>query len=233
MSKLAIITGSSKGLGKVIAQHLLLEGYVVMLSGRKAEALQATKKELCSDFPEALIYTNTVDFTNKKQVRDYLSYILNIGVPEILVNNVGGYAEGDLSSDKDGLDHMISVNVSGSYLMVKGLLGKMLSKKIGHIFTICSLLSKGVRVQAPEYTMSKHALYGMHKVLVEQLKGTKLKATAILPGSINTSSWDGIHAPKNEFVQPDDVAKIIIQALKLSEFAQVDELIVSSKNKLY
>jgi short-subunit dehydrogenase len=70
-----------------------------------------------------------------------------------------------------------------------------------------------VRRRAVSYTISKQALYTYTKILREEMRRSNVKVTAILPGSTNTSSWDGLDAPVDDFVQPEDVANGVIMAI--------------------
>ena len=71
-------------------------------------------------------------------------------------------------------------------------------------------------------------IYTYTKILREDLRASNVKVTAILPGSTNTSSWDGIDAPLHEFVQPQDVANGVVMALKSK--GMVEELEIKPIN---
>jgi NADP-dependent 3-hydroxy acid dehydrogenase YdfG len=70
-------------------------------------------------------------------------------------------------------------------------------------------------------------------LLLQTLKPYKVKVTALLPSSINTSSWDGMEAPKDEFVQPEDIADVVIAALKMKPGTVMNEIELQSINPDY
>jgi short-subunit dehydrogenase len=109
----------------------------------------------------------------------------------------------------------------------------MRQQKKGHIFNICSVAAKNARKDAPSYSISKYALKGLNDVLREEMRQYNVKVTAIYPGSVNTASWDGIDAPVDTFVQPEDVASVVINALQFSSGALAEELVVTPLDTNY
>ena len=89
-------------------------------------------------------------------------------------------------------------------------------------------LSKKTRKRAVSYSISKHALYTYTKLLRDDLRNFNVKVTAILPGSTNTSSWDGLDAPVKDFVQPEDVANGVLMAIQSN--GMVEELEIKPIN---
>jgi NADP-dependent 3-hydroxy acid dehydrogenase YdfG len=89
------------------------------------------------------------------------------------------------------------------------------------------------RSTAATYTISKHALKGFNDVLREEMREYGVKVTAIYPGSINTSSWEGIVAPKELFVQPDDIVNIVKTCLHTSKNANIEEIVIKPLDKKY
>jgi len=70
-------------------------------------------------------------------------------------------------------------------------------------------------------------------VLREEMREHNVKVTAIYPGSINTSSWEGIIAPKEKFVQPEDIAETVKTCLSISENANIEEIVINPLDKNY
>ncbi len=234
MSKLALITGSTKGLGLEITKLMLSKGYDVLLSSRNQAQLESLKKELEVKHPQQTVHVHAVNFSDATQTIYYLEQISKLSAKiDVVFNNVGLYLEDDLSEAKDVFDQVMQVNLKCHYLITKRLLPEFLKQNKGYFFTICSALSKQVRIQAASYSIAKHGLYALHKLLVQQTKDTKVKATAFLPGSMNTASWENIQAPRLEFIQPKDVILAIEACLSSSEYAQTDEIILNSKNSQY
>ena len=96
--------------------------------------------------------------------------------------------------------------------------------KTGYVFNILSVLAKEVRTSAAAYTISKHALKALNDLLREELRPYSIKVCAIYPGSVNTSSWDGISADRESMVQPKDIADFIKNSVTGSKNAFVEEI---------
>ncbi|HAK76618.1 MAG TPA: short-chain dehydrogenase, partial [Runella sp.] len=145
----------------------------------------------------------------------------------VLVNNTGLFAPGQIHNEPEGtLESMIDTNLYSAYYLTRGVIEKMISAKKGHIFNICSTASITAYTNGGSYCISKFALYGMTKVLREELKPHGLKVTAILPGATLTASWEGVELPKERFIQARDVAESIWSAYNLTPGAVVEEILI-------
>ena len=102
----------------------------------------------------------------------------------------------------------------------------MIQRREGHIFTMCSTASIMAYPNGGSYCIAKFALYGMTKVLREELKEHGLRVTAILPGATLTASWEGADLPAERFIRPDDVAEAVFGAWSLSPQAVIEELLI-------
>jgi short-subunit dehydrogenase len=102
----------------------------------------------------------------------------------------------------------------------------MIDRKSGHIFNICSTASKIPYINGGSYCVSKFALYGMSKVLREEMKTHNVKVTSVLPGATLTASWEGTDIPAERFMPPEDVAASIWNAYSLSSRTAVEEIIL-------
>ena len=76
------------------------------------------------------------------------------------------------------------------------------------------------------YCISKFALYGMSKVLREELKESKIKVTSVLPGATFTASWEGADIPEERFMKARDVAEMVYSTFKLSPQSVVEDLLI-------
>ena len=94
-------------------------------------------------------------------------------------------------------------------------------------------MSLGPRIDAATYTISKHALKGFNDVLREEMREHQVKVTAIYPGSINTSSWEGIAATREKLVQPEDICEVIKTCITISKNANIEEIIIKPLDKKY
>jgi short-subunit dehydrogenase len=234
-SMLAVISGATRGIGRAMAFAFASEGFNLAVGARGEKDLKELKQELEKKFPAISVIAHTVDFSQKEQVKGFVNHIKESGEPvEVIVNNVGIYYEGTVSSEPEDLfERHMSVNLSGAWHLTRGLIGHMMERNRGYVFNICSVVSQHPRKEAASYSVSKMALYGFSKVLSEEMRDYNIKVTAILPGSVNTSSWKGSDAPVNTFVQAEDVANAAIAAYKNSEFAFIEEIVLKPLDKRF
>ncbi|MCO4292492.1 SDR family oxidoreductase [Solitalea sp. MAHUQ-68] len=225
---LAVITGASKGIGKAVAEALAAEGYDLAICARNEQDLNMLVNELKEGYPAIQIYQSAFDCANRELLLAFVDKVLDqFESVDVLVNNVGLYVPGSIMDEEDGvLEHMINTNLYAAYYLSKYFAGEMIEQHKGHIFNICSTASIKPVVAAGSYSISKFALMGLTKVLREELMHQGIKVTAVLPGSTLTASWSGTTIPSSRFVLPEDVASAIVNALKMSEGAVVDEILV-------
>lgn len=229
----AVITGATKGVGKALAFSLAKRGYSLALSARDEVSLTDLKTALSSVTNQKII-NYACDLSKKENALNFAEKVLaEFNQVDVLINNVGKYNIGRITNDHSDLESMIDTNLNSAFYLSKKIAPKMHQYEKGHIFNICSVLSFSPRIDAATYTISKHALKGFNDVLREEMREYNIKVTAIYPGSINTSSWEGIVAPKEKFVQPEDICKIVNTCLDISEHANIEEIIVKPLDKNY
>lgn len=228
--KNAIVTGASRGLGRAIAERLAGDGYLVWISARNEEELHAVKSEI-EAATGSEVSIDAVDFSSKSEVERYAQKLsTEVKEVDVLVNNAGIYIPDHLLGETSELKIQMAVNFEAPYLITQALIPGMVSRGAGSIFNICSIVNNKPRIDAASYTISKHAFYGYHRLLHDTLREKGIKVTALLPASINTSSWDGIDAPLDEFIQPEDLADMISNVLKMSRGTVPSEIEVNCIN---
>ena len=228
----ALITGASEGIGRAIALALSDENYDLILCARRLEPLQALKKELQQKSKHIQIKLVTIDCGNKTELKKLIKEIkeLNIEIG-ILVNNVGFYHPGSLFKETDeAFEEMLSVNLLSAYYLSKAFGIEMINRKMGHIFGISSFGGKSPLLGAGSYSVSKFALHALMLNLREELKETGVHVTSILPGETYTSSWQNTHYSRSQFIQAADVANALVNCLKMSPGANIDEVHISPQN---
>jgi short-subunit dehydrogenase len=224
---IAVISGGTRGIGRAIAIKLAEAGYHLAIGARNKAELDEFKSALNNRFPEITVQVYPTDFGKPSETKAFAEQVLKTGNVAIVVNNVGVYIPGLISEETDEVfEQHLAVNLKSAWYLTRPFLSQMKERKQGHIFNICSTVSLHPRTEAASYSISKMALYGFHKVLCEEMREHKVKVTAILPGSVNTSSWNGIDAPKSEFIQPDDIANAVISALHAAPNTLVEEVYI-------
>lgn len=223
----ALITGATKGIGRSIAYALAGEGCHLMLTARTEESLLALKEELQSLFPVKVTYVVT-DCSDPLQVKE-LARLTSDLLPQIdiLVNNVGMFSPGGFLDEGEGaLTKHWAVNVSCTHYLSVFFGKKMCERGTGYVFNVGSIAGKKPFVNAASYSVTKYAVHGLTAILRQEFGAFGVKVTEIIPGSTYTSSWDGVAIPEEKFVAASDIAKVLVNCLKLSDGANVDEIVV-------
>ncbi len=224
----AIVTGATQGMGKVIAEKLLSEGFSIAVCARNKEKLAVLEAEWNEQYPEASVIVYDADMTTKEEVTAFADAVL-INFPEIdiLVNNAGMYLPGTIADEPEGLlEQMIGVNLYSAYNLTRRILPVMKANKRGHIFNMCSIASLKAYPNGGSYSISKYALMGFSENLREELKTEGIKVTAICPGATYTPSWHGSDIPASRIMEAEDIAKMLWSAYNLSAQADVETIIM-------
>ena len=229
----AVVTGATRGLGRALAFSLAEQGYDLALTSRNQKDLEHLKSEVTTTFSNQ-VFIRAADLSVKEDVLSFAQVVMaEFDSIDVLINNIGRYDVGKLTDDKNDLELMLSTNVNSAYYLTKKIVTRMCEQEKGHIFNICSVLSLCPRVDAASYTISKHALKGFNDVLREEMREHQVKVTAIYPGSINTSSWEGMMAPREKFVQPKDICEVVKTCLNVSINANIEEIVIKPLDKKY
>jgi len=224
----AVITGASRGIGKATARIFALHGYDLYLCSRTEENLFRTIEEIKKDFPNISVDGKAVDLGRKQQAQLFGEWVNSrTDSIDVLVNNAGNFIQGNVSDEADGvLEEMVAANLYSAYHLTRTLLPRMMARKTGHIFTLCSIASLAAYPNGGSYSISKFALLGFTKNLRRELQPSGIKVTAVIPGAAYTDSWKSSGISEQRFMEADDIAKIIHQATLLSPQAVVEEIII-------
>ena len=228
MSKLVVVTGGTKGIGRSVIEKFAAQGFDVATCSRTASNLEELKLVIKKNFPLVNIYIKQADLTSKKEVHSFCVFVNDLHRPvDVLVNNAGYFIPGEIASEPDGtLEQMINANLYSAYHTTRGLLPTMLDRRVGHIFNMCSIASIKAYPNGGSYAISKFALLGFSKCLREEVKTFGLKVTAVMPGAVLTESWEGTEHPADRFMKADDVAEAIYAAYSLSPNSVVEEIVI-------
>ncbi|HBD09550.1 MAG TPA: hypothetical protein DCZ69_14955 [Syntrophobacteraceae bacterium] len=190
-----IITGASSGIGKATAILFAQAGARLVLSGRSTERLEALKKELESLGGEVLLVPADVIRAGdmERLVRDTMA---RFGRVDIAFCCAGVYirsAVKDLSLES--IERCMNVNFYGTVHLVRALLPVMLAQRSGHIVAMTSVDGKKGLPPDAAYVASKSAATGFMDVLRQELRGTGVFASTILPGRVDTPMIDNLDVP--------------------------------------
>jgi NADP-dependent 3-hydroxy acid dehydrogenase YdfG len=186
MTKTALITGATSGIGKATAQILAKNNYKIILCGRREDRLIALKNEL-SAFTE--VHTLSFDVRDKKAVFESIDSLPEtFSKIDVLVNNAGNAHGLDSiqNGDLDDWDAMIDINVKGLLYVSKAIIPKMIAQKSGHIINIGSIAGKEVYANGNVYCASKHAVDALNQAMRIDLNPFGIRVGGIHPGAVET-----------------------------------------------
>lgn len=222
-----IITGSSKGIGRTIAEKFAADGHHLFLCARDENKLQQAANELQRQFPATVVHTMPADLSKKEEVTAFAAFCLKAGTPDVLINNTGVYLPGNIAGEPEGnLEQMMATNLYSAYHLTRAILPAMKKKQQGHIFNICSIASLNAYDGGGSYSISKFALDGFNKNLRHELKPTGIKVTGIYPGAVLTDSWAGFDNSNRRIMEAGDVAMMVHAATMLSGQAVVEDIVL-------
>jgi len=222
----AVITGSTKGIGKAIVDLLVTKNINVAICSRSESDVKECIKEISAKHPKVRIIGMAADMRNKDEVLSFAKYVFShFENVDILVNNAGVFLPGEVTQEEDGtLEQMIETNLYSAYHLSRAIVPNMVSNGHGHIFNMCSIASKIAYPNGGSYSISKFALLGFSKVLREELKTKNIKVTSIMPGATWSASWEGVELPESRLMQAMDIAKVVWTALEMSPSAVIEDI---------
>ncbi len=222
-----IITGASKGIGKAIAEIFAANGYNLFLCSRGEVALYKTMEELQTRFPSSTVKAKPVDLSRKEEVIAFADWCLSFAVPDVVVNNAGIFLTGNVLDEPEGnLESHIETNLYSAYHLTRLLLPKMIERKSGHIFNICSIAALKAYKNGGAYSISKFAMHGFSTNLREEMKPQGIKVTSVHPGAVLTDSWGDYNNADKRIMEATDIARMVFAATELSPQACVEEIVI-------
>jgi len=185
--KVALVTGSSRGIGKALARGLLEAGCTVALNGRDALALESARAELAAEFGDAVV-AEAFDVTDSAAVAGAVARIEDeVGPVGILVNNTGAQRRAPLLDFTDEDWHgLLDTNLTSAFLVGREVARRMVPRGHGKIVNICSLQSEVVRPGIAPYSATKGGLKMLTKGMCADLGPHGIQVNGIGPGYFDT-----------------------------------------------
>lgn len=236
MTKTALVTGATSGIGKATARILAQSNYNLILCGRREDRLVALQKEL-SEF--TAIHTLCFDVRDKKAVFESIDSLPKaFSKIDVLINNAGNAHGLDpiQNGNLDDWEAMIDINVKGLLYVSKAIIPQMIEQKSGHIINIGSIAGKEVYPNGNVYCASKHAVDALNKSMQMDLNPFGIKVGAIHPGLVETEfsqvRFKGdVERAANTYkgmkpLTPEDIADIIHFVVSRPYHVNIADLIV-------
>ena len=233
----AVVTGASSGIGAAIAMRLAKEGAKLHLIGRNAEALRLVAQQARAAAPAVVTYR--VDFERDEdleRLKADLARDCKDGV-DVLVHSAGVISTGPLgTAPLADFDRQHRVNVRAPYALTQSLLS-LLRKQQGAIVFVNSSVGLTTRANISQYSATKHALKAIADALRAEVNADGLRVLSVYPGRTASPQQAAIcqaegkpYSPE-KLLQPADIARIVVDALKLDRTAEVTDISIRPLQK--
>lgn len=220
MTKVALVTGGSRGIGKEIALGLAKEGYDVILTYNSSVESANQAVEEIQRFGQKAIAVKA-DVSIKEDVDSLFSIISEeVGSIDILVNNAGITKDNLLMRmTEEDWNQVLDVNLKSVFLTTKAAIKGMMKKRYGKIINISSVVGVMGNAGQGNYSASKAGIIGFTKSMAKELSSRGIRVNAIAPGFIKTEMTDKLAdnikemmlstIPLGYFAEPKDVSNLV------------------------
>ena len=226
--KIAIVTGSSSGIGKAIALTFAREGARVVVAARRRALCEQVVKQVQERGGEATAIQT--DVADEAQVERLIAEtVKRFGRLDILVNNAGIGGGGRIAdTSTETFDQVINTNLRGTFFCCRAGFRQMKKAGGGTIINMSSVTGVQAWAGTGTYSASKHAIMALTKALADEGRPHKIKVSAICPGGVADELVDA--SPKeierSEKISPFDIAETAVYLATLGPHAVVHQVIV-------
>jgi NAD(P)-dependent dehydrogenase (short-subunit alcohol dehydrogenase family) len=213
--KVAIVTGSTKGIGRAIAEALAREGMDVCVSARSEDEVQRAVGEL-GDAGAGRVTGAVCDVRDYEEVRALFEHtVAEFGGVDVLVNNAGiGLFQSVEEMSPEDFRAVLETNLNSVFYCCHEAIPLMRARGGGYIINISSLAGANPHPRMAAYNASKFGLNGFSEALMQEVRHDGIKVSYIMPGSVNTHFGDDEPSPEKSWqLQPEDIAQVVLDLL--------------------
>ncbi|MDQ7038726.1 MAG: 3-oxoacyl-[acyl-carrier-protein] reductase [Aquificota bacterium] len=219
--KTALVTGSTRGIGRATAKRLAEAGARVVVTGRVEERAREVASRLREETGSEAVGVG-LDVGDPESIERAYSKVKEIfGGVDILVNNAGINRDVLFVRMKpEDWEEVIRVNLTGTFLMTQKVVRDMMKKRWGRIINLSSVVGFTGNVGQANYTATKAGIVGFTKTLAKELAGRNITVNAVAPGFIETDMTEALpeevkeaylkQIPMGRFGRPEDVANVVV-----------------------
>jgi len=226
--KIAIVTGSSSGIGKAIALTFGKEGASVVVAARRKDLCERTVTQIRQGGGDATAIQT--DVTDEVQVERLITEtVKRYGRLDLLVNNAGIGGGGQIAeTSTKTFDEVMNTNLRGTFFCCRAGFRQMKQNGGGTIINMSSVAGVQAWAGTGTYSASKHAIMALTKSLADEGRAYKIKVSAICPGGVADELVDASpdEILRSEQISPYDIAETAVYLATLGPSTVVHQIIV-------
>jgi len=227
-TKIAVVAGASRGIGRAIATQLAAAGAQVILLARNQSDLNEAVAEIIQEGGLATAFV--LDISDEQAVKSVFQQIIQqYKRIDILVNNAGiGEFYPVSETSASFWDEVMNTNVKGTFLCSKEAVIQMQKQGVGHIVSIASDVAKRTFANGALYCSSKYAQDAFSSALRKEVRKDGIKVSVVYPGLVDTyfnKSQPGNPANASH-LKPEDIAASVLHILAAPKHVVIDELMI-------
>ncbi|MCV2525281.1 MAG: 3-oxoacyl-[acyl-carrier-protein] reductase [Candidatus Lightella neohaematopini] len=216
-TKIALVTGASRGIGFAIARLLSLNGFIVIGTSTNKYGLKAINN--CS---KSNIIGKILDLSDLNSIDNFLSNLFNeFSNIDVLINNAGITNDSlFVRMSSKFWQSVINVNLTSIFHITKAIVKRMITNKFGRIINISSVVGSIGNIGQVNYATTKSGIIGFSKSLAKELARYNITVNVISPGFIMTDMTKNLNdkqksyilskIPLNRFGTPEDIAHVVL-----------------------
>lgn len=226
--KVAIVTGSSSGIGKAIALRFGEEGAKVVVAARRKSLCEQVARQICQKGGDAFVIQT--DVSHEQQVDAlFEKTIQQYGRVDIVVNNAGIFGGRRIAETTTKVfDDVMSVNLRGTFFCCRAAFKYMKKQGGGVILNMSSVAGVQAWAGTGAYSASKHGVMALSRSLAEEGRSVGIRVSAICPGGVANELVDASQEEilRSEKISPFDIAETAIFLATLGKYAVVHQIVV-------
>jgi NAD(P)-dependent dehydrogenase (short-subunit alcohol dehydrogenase family) len=221
----AIVTGSTHGIGRAIAEALVARGVHVVVCARTVAHVRTVAEELARRGPGGAVGIPG-DVRDPEQCARLVAGAMSaFGRLDVLVNNAGvGHTRPIQELSLEEWREQIETNLGGVFYCSRAAIPHLRKTGDGWIVNIASLAGRNAFAGGAGYNASKFGLVGMSEAMMLDLRYEGIRVSVVMPGSVQTGFGGRASSDKEWALQPEDVAATVVQLLELPPHALVSKV---------
>ena len=235
-NQVAVITGAGSGIGRAIALGLAAHNVSLCLIGRNTQKLHNVSEQTLRS--ASITKTYRADLASDQEIYRLVENIQkDFENVHMLIHSAGDFSMGEVAdSPVEDFDRQFRINVRAPYLLTQSLLPAIKSSR-GQIVFINSSAGIIARAKVSQYAATKHALKALADSLRDEVNADGIRVLSIYPGRTATPMQATVHEMEGKayqpekFMQPQDVAEVVINALVLPRSAEVTDINIRPMTK--